>query len=538
MTYLARSLAIGCSVLALAACGPDEISSPGTGGNITINNPPAPAPTPAPSPTPAPTVTAAAGCPTIADPQGLTDEGTISGPTGEYRVCALPTTIQASTTLPYNQGILYRLQGRTDVGCDGGPTAPTAGSPYASGTPGCGTLTSDSNVTLSIEPGAILYASGSAFLMVNRGNQIDAEGTMQRPIIFTSRDNVLGLNTDSSSGQWGGVVLAGRSPVTDCRLPGATPGTTGCDRQVEGESDPALFGGASTTGSSGSMKYVQIRYSGFVLSGDSELQSLTTGGTGPGTEFDYIMSHNSSDDGVEFFGGYVNAKHLIVVGAEDDSLDTDTGVKANLQYVIAVQRPGVGDTIIEADSNNGLENQTPRQNTQISNATFVHNGAEQDQAIRIRGGTDYAIVNSLLVDATGGTPCLRIDLPETVQASGADENGPLVFNSFVLDCADDFRDGSGGITEAQVQTIFNNGSNNDANFTNTLSGLFINGANESAVTAFDPTALSSFFDTVDYIGAVQQSGDDWYQGWTCNSSTVNFGTGNTGNCTSLPIYTS
>ncbi len=70
--------------------------------------------------------------------------------------------------------------------------------------------------------------------------------------------------------------------MTDCIAPGATPGTTACERQVEGAAQPALFGGATRNDSSGSMSYVQIRYSGFVLSGDNELQALTTGGTGSG----------------------------------------------------------------------------------------------------------------------------------------------------------------------------------------------------------------------------------------------------------------
>lgn len=524
MTNFHRSLVIGCSALALAGCGADEVASPGTGGNITINNNTT-NPTPTPTPTPTSTlVTPAAGCPTISDPQGLTDEGTITGPTGEYRVCALPERFNSSSTLSYVDGLLYRMPGRVDVGTDGGPT------------PDDSDGASDTNVTLTIEPGVIVYASGSSFLMVNRGNAIDAAGTAAMPIIFTSRDNILGLNDDDSSGQWGGVVLGGRAPVTDCTAPGATPGTIDCERQVEGAAQPAIFGGATNDDSSGSMSHVQIRYSGFVLSGDNELQSLTTGGTGTGTSLDHIMSYNSSDDGVEFFGGFVNVKNLIVVGAEDDALDTDTGVKANMQYVIAVQRSGAGDTIIEADSNNGLEDQTPRQNTQISNATFIQNKAD-DQVVRIRGGTDYAIVNSVIVDNTGGTACLRIDLPETIAEAGTagDENGPPVFNSLVMDCTTPFRDGSDGVTAALTQAIFDGGSNNDSAFTNTLTNLFINGTNENAVAAFDPTALSSFFDAVTYIGAVQDASDTWYQGWTCDSATVAFGS-NTGLCTSLPVY--
>ncbi len=523
MTNFHRSLVLGCSALALASCGADEIVSPGTGGDIIINPPATPAPTPTPTPTPTSSlVTPAAGCPTISDPVGLTDSNTISGPTGTYRVCTLPAVFAASSTLPYIEGLVYRINGRVDVGTDGGPTASGA----------------DTDVELTIEPGVILFSQGSGWLNVNRGNTIQANGTADRPIVFTSRDNVQGLNTGNSSGQWGGVVLSGRAPVTDCIAPGATPGTAACERQVEGAAQPALFGGATPGDSSGSMSYVQIRYSGFVLSGDNELQSLTTGGVGSGTSLRNIMSFNSSDDGVEFFGGRFNVRNLIVVGAEDDGLDTDTGVKVNMQNVIVAQRPGVGDTIIEADSSNGLEENTPRQNTKISNATFLANSGVGDQAIRIRGFADYTIVNSILVDQSGSTPCLRIDNTETLDRAAdasIDEAGPVVFNSFVLDCATDFRDSSGGVTAAAIESRFNSGSNNNAAFTNTLTMTFVNGANENAVAVFDPTALSSFFTLPTNIGAVYAGNETWVQGWTCNSTAVTFDSAVT-DCTTLPVY--
>src|SRR6188508_1552765 len=111
VTNLTRSLVLGCSLLALSACGPEDIVSPGTGGNITINNP-APAPAPTPTPTGPATVTPAAGCPTIADPAGLTDSGTITGTTGTWRVCTLPRVIRASITLPKIAGLLYQMNGR------------------------------------------------------------------------------------------------------------------------------------------------------------------------------------------------------------------------------------------------------------------------------------------------------------------------------------------------------------------------------------------------------------------------------------------
>jgi len=524
VTKLSRSLILGSSILALAACGPEEIASPGTGGNVIINNP---TPTPTSTPTPAPTasVTPANGCPTIADAQGLTDEGTITGPEGEWRVCATPLRFNTSSTLPRIPGLLYRLPGEVNVGTDGGP-APDASDGL-----------SDTNVELTIEPGVIIYASGSSFLNVTRGNSIDASGTAALPIIFTSRDNILGLNGADSSGQWGGVVLSGRAPVTDCVAPGATPGTLACERQVEGAVSPSFFGGATSDDSSGTLRYVQIRYSGFVLSGDNELQSLTTGGTGSGTEMRYIQSVNSSDDGVEFFGGLVNIKNLIVAGAEDDSLDTDTGVKANMQFVIAAQRQGIGDTIIEADSNNGLQDQTPRQNTTIANATFIQR-KDDDQVIRIRGGADYGLYNTFVWDASAaGTPCIRIDLPETTRAAnaGLDDVGPPRFESVALDCATDFRDGSSGITAAQAEAIFDGGTGNDKSYVNTLVNGYLNGAGEDGFAPiFDVTALGSFFETAGFIGAVS-SANDWTQGWTCDSSAVSFGN-NTGDCASIPVF--
>lgn len=525
MKNLTRTIVLGCGLVILTGCGADEIVSPGTGGNVTINNPPAPPPPPPPPPPT--TVTPAGACPTIADPQGLTDRGTISGPTGTYRVCEMPARFNVSTTLPYISGLLYFMNGRVDVGTDGGP-APDASDGLT-----------DTNVTLGFQPGVIVYARGSSFLMVNRGNRINAVGTAARPIVFTSQDNVAGFNNENSSGQWGGVVLAGRAPVTDCIAPGATPGTVQCERQVEGAAQPAIFGGATPADNSGTMQFVQIRYSGFVLSGDSELQSLTTGGTGTGTTLNNIMSYNSSDDGVEFFGGRVNIKNLAVVGSEDDSLDVDTGVKANMQFVIAVQRAGAGDTMLEGDSTNGLEDQTPRTNLNLVNATLIQRRTS-DQVLRLRGGMDATFANTVVVDQSSGTPCLRIDQTQTTRAANAslDEAGPPVFRSTVLGCATPFRAGSSGVTLDATQAIFGSGSNgNNSAFTATLSMSFANGANETAVAAFNPTALSSFFEAVSYIGAISGASDTRFQGWTCDSAAATFGgTSNTGVCTSLPVY--
>ncbi|HMN44635.1 MAG TPA: hypothetical protein PKE27_08690, partial [Povalibacter sp.] len=302
-------LVAGAVAAALAGCGADEISSAGSTGNVTINNPPATNPDPTPTDPNAGLVEPAGGCPTIPDPQGLRDDGTITGPTGTYRVCTLPARLNVSSTLVRRAGLLYALDGRVDVGTDRG-AAPTTDTP----------------IVLTIEEGVVVFAkTGTSWLAVNRGNRINAVGTATRPIVFTSRDNVLGLSNDDSQGQWGGVVLLGRAPVTDCTVaPAAPPGTVSCERQTEGSVDPAYFGGATPDDNSGSLKYVQIRYSGYVLSANSELQSLTLSGVGSATTIDYFQSHNSSDDGFENFGGRAGMRHVVVTGADDDNIDLDT----------------------------------------------------------------------------------------------------------------------------------------------------------------------------------------------------------------------
>ena len=534
MTNLTRSLVLGCSVLALAACGPEDIASPGTGGNVVINNPPAPAPTPTPA-GPA-TVTPAAGCPTINDPQGLTDAGTITGTTGTWRVCTLPRVIRTSSTLPKVAGLLYQMNGRVDVGCDGGFTAPSAGAPVTTSTVACPVtqpMTADTNVTLTIDPGVIVYGgTGQSWLAVNRGNKLNALGTASKPIIFTSRDNVLGLNDDNSQGQWGGVVLMGRGRTTDCTTGSVAGGT--CERQTEGAPDPARFGGADDTYNAGRMSYVQIRFSGFILGANVELQSLTTEAIGSGTTLDHIQSFNSSDDGAEFFGGQFGMKYYISTGADDDSLDVDTGARANFQHVLLIPRPGGGDALMEIDSN-GNEADTPRTTLRVANfvglqpQTSSNNESNDQAATLFRGNSDTTLVNGIVV--TPNNECIRMN------GSGAANSATLTARSVVTSCNATKYIGTGTYTAGTVSTAFGSGTNNNNDgFTATLTSLFVNGSNEDAITAFDASTLSTFFDvpSPNRVGAAWTGNNTWYTGWTCNSSYANFGTGNSGNCTSLP----
>ncbi len=514
--HIRTALLAGVASLTLAACGADDVASPGEGVIVL----PAPAPAPTPTPTPAPTgVTPAAACPTIAGPNQLADLGTISGPQGTWRNCGFPTRFTASTAIPRVAGVVYSLPGRVDVGTDQGAASTNV------------------DVTLTIDPGVTVFgATGVSFMAVNRGNRIDAVGTPTQPIVFTGRGNVVGSADDQTSQLWGGVVLLGRAPITDCLAPGATPGTVACERDTEGTSN-ALYGGAQAGDNSGRMQYVQFRYSGFILSANSELQGLTPSGVGSGTSLSHIQVHNSSDDAIEIFGGRTNLRYLVLTGNEDDGLDTDVGYKGNIQFVIAVQRAGgaVGDSMIEADSN-GNEDAIPRQNTQLSNFTFVqrNNAAGNGAAVLIRGGADYRLINGVI--SSPGLPCIRINSTTTIRAADAalDELGPVRFDSVNMQCggAGPFV-GSGGVTAADVMTLFNAGTNNNSAFTTSLTSVFINGANETARPAFNASTINAFFVNTAYVGAVRDAADTWYSGWTCNSATASFGS-TSGNCTAIP----
>lgn len=492
-----RTLLLLTTLIPLAACGADDVASPGEGGLVVV---PAPAPPPPPPPPPPAGNTPAATC-----PAGTADRGIIAN----RRNCEISGTITGQRLIQKLPGVVYSLSGRVQVGTDAGADA-------ANPLPGAQTG------QLTIDPGVTIFGSGGLdFLIVNRGSQIFAEGTPNSPIVFTSRQNIEGTATATSIGQFGGIVVLGRAPIQSCNQPNVEGGTVNCQSQVEGTT--GLYGGATANDSSGRIRYVQVRFPGFEVSSGNELNGITLAGVGSGTTIDHVQVHNSSDDGIEWFGGTVNARYLVVTGADDDSLDTDFGYRGANQFLIVEQRSTGGDKIIEADTP-GNGNKTPRSFPKFSNMTAV--AKRSNDALQLRGGTDYAILNSVV---TGAPICLDIDEAVTVQAAGAgpQEEGPPIFRSVFFSCATAFRD-EADVTAAQIAAIFS-GNNNVANGTSTLASVFVNGANESAVTATNPTAFSSFFQNVSYIGAVRSSSDLWFQGWTCG---LGF---STPACTAVPI---
>ena len=217
----------------------------------------------------------------------------------------------------------------------------------------------EAGATLTIEPGAVIKGDKAtkATLIIKPGAKIIAEGTVDKPIVFTSNQ----AKGSRNYGDWGGVVLLGKAPVNK------TPAT------IEGE-NISTFGGTDAADNSGTLKYVRIEFAGIAFETDKEINGLTLGGVGSGTTIDYVQISYSGDDVYEWFGGNVNAKHLISYKNLDDDFDTDWGYAGRVQYGLALRDPKVADQCSCSDSN-GFESDNDGSGSDASpqtSATFAN----------------------------------------------------------------------------------------------------------------------------------------------------------------------
>ncbi|WP_396165327.1 T9SS type A sorting domain-containing protein [Flavobacterium sp.] len=193
------------------------------------------------------------------------------------------------------------------------------------------------NATLTIQPGVVVkgqYVNTGTALIITKGAKLNAVGTADAPIVFTS-DKASGQR---AAGDWGGIILLGKGKYNQ---------TSGLNN-VEGLAANTLteYGGGSApdeNDNSGILKYVRIEYAGFVFSPNNEINGLTMGAVGKGTTIDYVQVSYSGDDAFEWFGGNVSCKHLIAFRSLDDDFDTDNGYAGTVQYALAVRDPQLAD---------------------------------------------------------------------------------------------------------------------------------------------------------------------------------------------------
>jgi hypothetical protein len=266
------------------------------------------------------------------------------------------------------------------------------------------------NSTLTIEPGTIIKGdkASKGALIITRGAKINAAGTVDRPIVFTSNVAASGR----SQGDWGGVILLGKATNNQ----GAAVPIEG----ISDATDKAKHGGTDDNDNSGVMKYVRIEYAGIALGPDNEVNGLTFGSVGSGTTIDHIEVYRSGDDAFEWFGGTVNCKYLLAIDSWDDDFDTDNGYSGKVQFGLAQRLAATADVSgsngFESDNNSGGTAATPQTRALFANMTILGPreplqgtatsapsiNANFQHAAQIRRNSAISIANSVLAGYTEG----------------------------------------------------------------------------------------------------------------------------------------
>lgn len=228
------------------------------------------------------------------------------------------------------------------------------------------------SATLTIEKGTTIMGDNAskAILLVEAGAKIQAVGTADDPIVFTSQAK----EGEKRAGDWGGIVILGKAPVNV-----AAPNVEGILKNGSGSS--TTYGGTDENDSSGALQYVRIEYSGILLSQDNEVNGITFAGVGRGTKVDHVQVRHTLDDCFEFFGGTVDAKYLACQHNEDDGFDFDLGYRGRLQFLVLQQDPDhVGeDNGVESDNDDKGSAAEPFTNPTVYNMTLCGKNANVDQ---------------------------------------------------------------------------------------------------------------------------------------------------------------
>jgi len=308
-----------------------------------------------------------------------------------------------------------------------------------------GVITVRDGGVLNIEAGTYIKSTPNApnvqngVLVVSKTGTIHASGTEDSPIVFTSKrllDN--DPSTIAAPGDFGGVIVLGNDTVN----------TVSGDKLIEGLADLPKFhyGGNVGNDSRGELEYVRIEYAGFQLAPNIEVNGLTLGGVGTGTKLDNIQVSYGLDDGFEFFGGSVNATHLIALASDDDQFDFDNGYNGTIRFAIAVADGSATHSVsgsnsdsngIESDNNAPAEDntfsRTPFTNPKLSRISIIGtngstsvSGLGYRNGIRERRGSRIRLDSSII---TGYPRTIMFDVASTTGEAGNFSNSVITANN-------------------------------------------------------------------------------------------------------------
>lgn len=264
--------------------------------------------------------------------------------------------------------------------------------------------------TLNIEAGTVIVGdkNSKGTLIVERGGKIMANGTKEKPVIFTSNEP----QGDRNAGDWGGVIICGK----------ASTNFTAGEAQIEG-GPRSFYGGTDDNDNSGKLSFVRIEFAGIPQQPGSETNGLTLCGVGAATQIDHVQVTYGGDDAFEWFGGTVNGKYLVSLGNLDDDFDTDAQYRGKNQFCVVVREQGIADAsgskAFESDSyltgsfpgTGGPSDTTHTTAAVFSNCTIIGPVGSNPalpafstnyiSAVHLRRGSAQSIVNSVFA----GWPC-------------------------------------------------------------------------------------------------------------------------------------
>ncbi len=317
-----------------------------------------------------------------------------------------------------------------------------------------GALIVPEGITLTIDPGVVIRATIGAdvYVAVMQGGTIMAEGTSTNPIVFTSD------SATPNAGDWGGLIILGRAPINS---------VSGGDTTSTSEIGGLPYGGSIADDNSGILRYVRVEYSGGAADASSENNGFSFYGVGNGTTIEFIQAFEGRDDGIEFFGGTVNASFISVIGAQDDSVDWTEGYTGSLTNVYIEHRQS-HDKGIEADGFNTDigNNSNPLfwSAPSITNLTINGNGStNENEAIRLRAGT-RALFNNVLISGFAEGFDLDSDGADSPTGQGVLDGDTgatdITFEDVILNLKNDTGEMFG---EAEFFTGIGNGTGADYN---------------------------------------------------------------------------
>ena len=369
-----------------------------------------------------------------------------------------------------------------------------------------GIVTVTGGATLTVAPGVTVSGKSGSALVVAKGSTMIAEGTVDKPIVFTSSQAA----GSRARGDWGGIVFLGDAPINRA-------GGTGIAEGLEGS---VTYGGSDAAYSCGSLKYVRVEFAGFELTTDNELNGITFYACGTGTRVDHVQVHMGDDDGLEWFGGAFNATNLVLTGIADDALDIDEGFTGVIQYVFIQQDPAEGNYAFEISNQADNLDATPRTAPKIANITAIGGLGPKSAGIKLKEGAAGEIHNAIIMDFN----LHQVDLTEAATEAQATAGAVKIMNSLFFN--NDRKGGGVDLYKVSAGSMFDlaafveaagNGNlfGQDPRLTSAAWGSpnIVPAAGSPALNGVAPPAAFAGSPS-DFIGAVKDDATDFTRGWT------------------------